>query len=84
MVWCARGAAERPQKDELAVASDSSVGSDAMRTLEDPVGDVFAAVWPKELEADAMQPKSHRSPCDHWREMHGRQRKCHGREMTGQ
>ena len=49
------GAAEGPGEDELAVAGDSAVGSDTVRAAENPFGNVFAAMRPKEAEADAMQ-----------------------------
>jgi hypothetical protein len=48
-------AAKWPGKDELTVAGDSAIGGDAVRALKDPIGDVFAAVGPKESEADAVQ-----------------------------
>jgi hypothetical protein len=48
-------AAERPREDELAVASDSAVGSDAMRALEDPISDIFATEGPKEPKTNAME-----------------------------
>jgi hypothetical protein len=48
-------ATERPGEDELAVAGDSAIRSDAVRALKNPIGNVFAALWPKEAETDAMQ-----------------------------
>jgi hypothetical protein len=42
------GTAERPGKDKFAVAGNGTVGSDAVRALEYPVGYIFAAVRPKE------------------------------------
>jgi hypothetical protein len=49
------GAAEGPREDELAVAGDGAVGSDAVRALKNPGGDVFATEGPKETEADAVE-----------------------------
>jgi hypothetical protein len=40
-------ATEGPRKNEFAVTGDRTIGSDAMRALEDPIGDIFAAVWPE-------------------------------------
>ncbi len=48
-------AAERPREDELAVASDSAVGSDAMRTLENPISNVLATEGPEEPKTNAME-----------------------------
>jgi hypothetical protein len=48
-------AAERPREDELAVTSDSAVGSDAMRELENPISDVFATEGPEEPKSDATE-----------------------------
>jgi hypothetical protein len=50
-----KGTAKRPREDELAVASDGSIGCDAVRALKDPIGDVLSTLWPKEAETDAMQ-----------------------------
>jgi hypothetical protein len=47
-------AAKGPREDEFTVASDGSVGSDAMRALKDPRSDILATVRPKEAEANAM------------------------------
>ena len=49
------GTAEGPGKDELAVANDSSIGSNAVRALEDPTRDVISANRPKEAETDAVR-----------------------------
>lgn len=46
---------ERPGKDKLTVAPDSAVGGDAVRTFEDPIGNVFSTEGPKEPKADAVQ-----------------------------
>ena len=48
-------AAEGPGKDELAVANDSSIGSNGARALEDPTRDVLLANRPKEAETDAVR-----------------------------
>jgi hypothetical protein len=47
--------AEWPREDELAVASNRVIGSNTMRALQNPIGDVFAAEGPKEAKADAME-----------------------------
>ena len=47
-------AAEGPREDELAVAGDGAVGSDAVRALKDPIGDIFATQRPKEAETDTV------------------------------
>ena len=46
---------KRPGEDELAVACNSAIGSDAMRALEDPVGNIFAAERPEETKTNAME-----------------------------
>jgi hypothetical protein len=51
----AKWAAERPREDELTVASNSGVGSDAMRAMENPISDVFATEGPEEPKTDAME-----------------------------
>jgi hypothetical protein len=51
----AEGPAEGPREDEFTVASDGTVGSDAMRALKDPRSDILATVRPKESETDTMQ-----------------------------
>ncbi len=51
----AKGAAERPREDELAVAGDGAVGGDAVRALKNPGSDVLAAHMPEEAEADAVE-----------------------------
>ena len=38
-----------------AVVSGSAIGSDAVRTLKDPIADAFANAWPKEAEVDSVQ-----------------------------
>jgi hypothetical protein len=48
-------AAEGPGEDEFAVARDSAIGGDAVGTLKDPIGDIFAAVRPEEAKANAME-----------------------------
>ena len=48
-------AAKWPRENELAVAGDGAVRSDAVRALKNPLGDVFADEMPEEPESDAMQ-----------------------------
>ena len=48
-------AAKWPRENELAVAGDGAVRSDAVRALKNPLGDVFADERPEEPESDAMQ-----------------------------
>ena len=50
-----KGAAERPWKDWITVAHDCAIESDAMRALKDPIGDIFAAMRPKESETDMVR-----------------------------
>jgi hypothetical protein len=49
------GTAKGPGEDKFTVAGDGTVDGDAMRTLEHPVGNVFATLWPEESEADAVK-----------------------------
>ena len=49
------GTAEGPRKDELAVASDGAIGSDAVWALKHPVRHIFATDRPKETETDAVR-----------------------------
>jgi hypothetical protein len=49
------GTAEGQGEDDITVASDGAVHGDAMRALKHPVGNVFATVWPKESETDAVE-----------------------------
>jgi hypothetical protein len=48
-------AADGPRKQQLAVATDSVVGKDAMGALLNPSDDVGAELWPEKAKADAMQ-----------------------------
>jgi hypothetical protein len=48
-------AAKGPRKDEFTVAGDGAVGSDAVWTLKNPIGNVFTIEGPEEPESDAMQ-----------------------------
>jgi hypothetical protein len=47
--------AERPREDQFAVACDRAIGSDAMRALENPIGNVFTAERPEKTQANAMK-----------------------------
>ena len=49
------GAAKRPRETKFTIARNGTVGSKAMRALENPVGNVFTAVRPKEAETNAME-----------------------------
>jgi hypothetical protein len=49
------GAAKRPRENKFTIARNGTVGSKAMRALENPVGNVFTAVRPKEAETNAME-----------------------------
>ena len=51
----AEGTAEGPGKDKLAVAGNSAVSSNAMRTLKHPISNIFVAAQSKEPEMDAAQ-----------------------------
>jgi hypothetical protein len=48
-------AAEGPGKDELTVASDSAIGGDTVRALENPVGNILATLRPEEAKTNAME-----------------------------
>ena len=62
VTWCpevdvddVEGATEWPGKNKFAVTSDGTIGSDAVRALEYPTGDVFATMRPEKTEADAVE-----------------------------
>jgi hypothetical protein len=47
-------ATDRPREEELAVATDSVVGEDAVGALPNPSLNVGAKLWPEEAKTDAM------------------------------
>jgi hypothetical protein len=49
------GAAKRPREDKFTVARDGAVGSKAVRALENPIGNIFTVVRPKEAETNAVE-----------------------------
>lgn len=49
-------AAKGPGKHELAISSDSTVRSDAVGTLKDPVlSAIVAALWSEEVDSNMME-----------------------------
>ncbi len=48
-------AAKGPRENELAVAGDGAVGSDAVWTLKNPIGNIFTIERPEKPESDTMQ-----------------------------
>jgi hypothetical protein len=51
----AERAAKGPGENELAVAGNSTVGSDTVTALEDPRGNVFATERPEEMKMNVVQ-----------------------------
>jgi hypothetical protein len=47
--------AKRPRKDELAVAGNRTIGSNAVRALENPSGDVLPAIRPEKPKTNAVE-----------------------------
>jgi hypothetical protein len=50
-----KGATEGPRENELTVASDSAIGGDTVRALENPVGNILATLRPEEAKTNAMK-----------------------------
>jgi hypothetical protein len=48
-------AAEGPREDKLTVMSNRTIGSEAVRTFEAPIGNDFPTMEPKEPKADAVK-----------------------------
>ena len=63
--------AQRPRKDELAVASDGAIGSDAVWALKHPLRDILATARPEEAETDAVQSLVDSHVTSGWRGMAG-------------